>query len=223
MKFSLCIVTISLKCDCELDRTISSIRAQVDRIFASGVSVRHLIVSPDASCSIYSNRYTTFIQRGQHGIYDAMNCGLDHADEDLIWFLNGGDLLLDVQPITEISDAFAFDIFGFSVVTDDSGGALIRPKLTSPHPGTIYNRLSLGDMRFDSAFGIAADRDFFDRCREKRFRIKFNSEPIAIFMTNGVSSKQLSISQRLRAGWYEFLNRPTTPLRLWRVIRILLG
>jgi len=219
----LSIVTIALNNDQSLSNTLNSISQQ--NIQRYNITIEHIIISPDISCSNYSDK--KFYFRPASGIYDAMNFGIYKSQGDFLWFLNSGDTAVDVGLILkEISDFrnSSVDIFGFSVYQGSINEKIYSGRLTSPHQGTIYRSSIFERLKgFDVNMKIHADRDLFDRAREFGYKFHFYNEPIAIFDMTGVSSKKKKFLLRFNDAKYEFKNRPLNIIRLWRLIRHLIG
>lgn len=219
----LSIVTIALNNDQSLSNTLNSISQQ--NIQQDNITIEHIIISPDISCSNYSDK--KFYFRPASGIYDAMNFGIYKSQGDFLWFLNSGDTAVDVGLILkEISDFrnSSIDIFGFSVFKGNENGGIWVPRLTPPHQGTVYKSSIFERLQdFDVNMGTHADRDLFDRARELGYKFHFYNEPIATFDLTGISSKKKKFFLRLNEAQYEFKNRPLNIVRLLRLIKHLIG
>lgn len=217
----LSIITIALTNDEHLSNTVNSIRKQKNK--NNGIMIEHLIVSPDQSCEEFYEEIFCF--RAANGIYDAMNFGLLKSSGDLVWFLNSGDVSINLDFLIQkikYNHNSSIDIYGFSVILGDINGKLMHPRITSPHPGTIYKRDIFNTLKgFDQNLMITADRDLLDRARESGFKIEWCNVPIAVFDLNGISSKKRIISCRYRDAVYEIKNRPINMIRIWRFLRYL--
>lgn len=127
------------------------------------------------------------------GIYDAMNKGLADALGDYILFLNAGDVLAGpdvLRDIAEVGDNADF-IYG-----DAIEGCMIRPArphhriamgMFTHHQAMIYRRALIRDLRFDIAYGIAADYKFTIAFLRRAERITYCPIPVCRFAPGGIS------------------------------------
>lgn len=125
MKIS--IVTITYNAARTLQRTLDSVSSQ------TYPSVEHVIVdgaSKDDTLAIaeryrQQSRHEVFIQsEPDHGLYDAMNKGLQRATGDYLVFLNAGDTLYGPDTIATVAKAAQQRpavVYGDTAITDSEG------------------------------------------------------------------------------------------------------
>lgn len=135
----------------------------------------------------------------------AFNLGLNLAESEWIWFLNGGD---------EVHSHFAADNFLY-LLNESVADAIIfqnewkgtgrvakHPPMWAmwpplnpwiPHPSTLTRKsLYLKHGDFDETFEIAMDYEFWIRCLSKDTVVDTISIPITKYDITGISSTQTS-------------------------------
>ena len=132
------IITITYNAAATLQRTLDSVLCQ------DYDAIEHLIVdgaSTDATLQIArryqtESRHDVIIQsEPDHGLYDAMNKGLQLATGDYVVFLNAGDSLYAPTTITTVvnsSPASPAVIYGDTAITDSQGHFLRLRRLRPP-------------------------------------------------------------------------------------------
>lgn len=172
------VVTAVYNCQDTVAQTLDSVLAQ------TGVQVEPVIVdgaSTDgtrAALERYRSRVPVFISEPDHGIYDALNKGIQRSNGDVIGFLHADDLFAHERVLKKIADAFdetgADAVYGDLVYVDKDdpervirywrAGAFERRRIAHgwmpPHP-TFYVKRSVYERfgMFDTRYQIAADYD----------------------------------------------------------------
>jgi glycosyltransferase involved in cell wall biosynthesis len=154
-------------------------------------SVEHIVVdgaSTDETIEIlqrYRSRLATVVSEPDHGIYDAMNKGLNLASGEVIGFLNADDLLADKQSLSRVAAAFADPAveacFGDLVYVTEDNRSVVRYWKSRPfvpgsfargwspaHPTFYIRRSALNRLGcFDLSYQLAADAEFMMRYLER--------------------------------------------------------
>jgi putative colanic acid biosynthesis glycosyltransferase len=205
------IVTITRNNRAGLKRTAQSVKDQTCRNF------EWLIIdgaSTDGTKDDFAIYDAIVVSEPDAGIYDAMNKGLSKAQGDYLLFLNAGDSLVAPNTLENMTAAIkkpADFLYGDSLEADLNG--IIKTKKAKPpksiakgmfthHQAMLYNRNSLGHMRYDPSYKIAGDYDLTLRfLGQKNIQSVYLSFPICIFEGGGVSQRQtnLGLTEQYRA------------------------
>lgn len=104
MKIS--VITVCYNSEATIEKTIRSVLNQdycnVEYIIIDGLS-------SDRTLEIinkFSSRVSKILSEKDHGIYDAMNKGIDLASGDIVGILNSDDVFADKNILTQIASAF---------------------------------------------------------------------------------------------------------------------
>lgn len=181
MKIS--IVTVSFNSSLTIRDTIESVIAQ------SFANIEYIIIdggSNDGTLSIikeYEDKIAKMISEPDHGIYDAMNKGVNAATGDIIGILNSDDFFENEDVLSNVANAFSLDagidiVFGDVVfVSPDNLNNIVRYYSSArfrawklrfgwmpPHPATFVKR-SVYDAfgLYNLQYSIAADFEMFVR------------------------------------------------------------
>lgn len=179
----LTIITINYNNDLGLQRTLTSLRNQVNNdlfelVIIDGASTDNSVKIIEDFSVIFDNMIC--ISEKDHGIYDAMNKGIDLSSGEYLAFLNSGDVLASNNIINQLFHAL--QMYNPDVLYSDlwlikpegkiyrkwSAGRYQLYKLylgwMPPHPMTIVKtELFQTFGKFDLKFKIAADYHFLLR------------------------------------------------------------
>jgi glycosyltransferase involved in cell wall biosynthesis len=130
--------------------------------------------------SITPNFSYCFSSDFDHGIYDAMNKGINKAKGNYFLFLNSGDIFYDTNSLTSIfSDIqdYHFDLilYGF-----EHNNKIRFPKpllwrfwsLPTSHQSIIYKRFLFNNNLYSLEYKFASDLDHFLKINTKKLFIK---------------------------------------------------
>jgi putative colanic acid biosynthesis glycosyltransferase len=155
-------------------------------------------------------RQENFLQTSEpdRGLYDAMNKGIERAKGDYLLFLNAGDCLAEATTLERIKTRLGKSspdfIYGDSWEGTEEHKNFKRAKphhtirngLFTHHQAMLYNRLSLGTLRYNLVYKIAADYDLtlkFLTNHPKCLRVDL---PICLFERGGVSQRLVTLGRK---------------------------
>jgi putative colanic acid biosynthesis glycosyltransferase len=146
------------------------------------------------------------------GLYDAMNKAIERASGDYIIFINAGDcfaaadILLHIQQEIEKSGQPPDFIYGDALEDTGHGRSYykkarkhteIASGLFTHHQAMVYKRESLGDIRYDTRYKIAADFDFTVRFLENvNGRKLYIQRALCVFKFGGISQKNAALGRQ---------------------------
>lgn len=190
------IITVTLN-------NLSGLRKTYDSILSQNFyDYEWLVVdgnSKDATLSFLKSTHAQYISEQDHGIYDAMNKGLDRATGDYIIFMNAGDCFAEKDILStikkHIEDKYSdflygdsFENFNNKVILKKSAlHSKIKNGMFTHHQSMIYKKDVIGNQRFDLSYLIAADYDFTYRYLQKCKEISKLSLPLCVFESGGIS------------------------------------
>lgn len=203
-KPSFSVVTVTLNCAEVIERTLLSVRQQ------SHGNVEHIIVdggSTDGTQALvqkYQSSQLRFISEPDNGIYDAMNKGLHLASNEIVCFLNAGDMYSGSTVMRTVAEIFIREspdiVFGNLVYFDDQNPnravrtydaasfhrGKLRRGIIPPHMATFVKRSLLLEVDgFDEDYLIAGDFDCMVKLFWKR-DAKFSHVPeVLVWMQQG--------------------------------------
>lgn len=142
--------------------------------------------------------HANWVSEDDNGIYDAMNKGIERAHGDYLLFLNAGDTLAAPDTLERVAGAVASTpdfIYGDSIEAGNSKPARshsgILAGMFTHHQAMFYNRHTLGKLRYDIHYRIAADYKFTLAFLKKAGVILYCPFPVCIFEPGGVSQTQV--------------------------------
>ena len=168
--------------------------------------------SDDGSVVFLKGTSAAWSSEEDFGIYDAMNKGIERAGGRYLLFLNAGDVLAGpdvLNRVYEIAQGGSDFLYGDSLERIGGKGersvmhykparapeTLVRGLFTH-HQAMFYARAALGDLRYDTAYKIAADYDLTARFLAGQNRgVRFCRFPICIFEGGGVSQTQARLGR----------------------------
>ena len=193
IKFS--IITVTLNNLSGLKRTYDSITAQ------SETGYEWIVIdggSDDGSVDFLKTTKALFTSEPDHGIYDAMNKGIEKSSGMYLIFMNAGDLFFESKTLQHIPDGFDF-IFGDAI--EDGHVKKSRPiknftqHMITHHQAMFYKRKILDSLRYDLKYAIASDFKFTAEFLQRSKKVKYIPKPICIFETGGVSQTRTKIGR----------------------------
>jgi glycosyltransferase involved in cell wall biosynthesis len=184
------IITVVLNGGKVLEETIRSVISQ------TYTGIEFIVIdggSGDDTIEIikkYEKHITYWVSEKDNGIYDAMNKGIRLAQGDILYFLNCGDSIYDIDVVKDIvlefhKDSSAGLIYGKAEMYSDdpkvrhiSGKIINRSRLWMGMPichQAAFFKKELFDIlgEYNSVFHIAADYEFIVRFMKKSDEIGY--------------------------------------------------
>ena len=220
-KIKLSIITISLKYDENLIKTLNSIDKDFETDCKSNL-IENIVVVSENIKEMNGTSWRKFYYTPAKGVYNAMNKGLNESSGKFVWFLNAGDISFNNRNLINLIEHVEDDIImaGVNSISNDEKSKVIFGKYTSPHQGTIYKTEVLKKINgFREDFKVVSDRIAFDELSIKgasKLRLK---KVIADFYEDGISSgidgKILNKKESLKY----YLEKPYSFRRLYRYVK----
>lgn len=200
------IITITYNAEETLERTIKSI---TDQDYSA---IEYIIIdggSTDSTCEIikrHSRYITTWISEPDHGLYDAMNKGLNRATGDYVWFINAGDEIYDRQTLSNIFKAspYAQVYYGDTVMTNLHGDVIGNRRLTPPEnlswksfrKGMLVSHQSFIAARelvqpYNLNYRFSADFEWCILALKKATHIRNTKQILSRFLDGGITKKNI--------------------------------
>ena len=205
-----------------LDSVLSQSHPQVEVIVIDGMSTdgtRDVLAG-------YAKRLDVYVSEPDHGIYDALNKGIELATGDVVGFLHSDDVLADLQVLERVADAFndaSVDaVYGDLVyVSKDDitrvvrrwiagtySKRLLRRGWMPPHP-TFYARREVYQRLggFELGLRIAADYDCMLRFLCADVKLAYIPQVQVRMRMGGASNRSLGNIVRKSVEDYTALRR----------------
>lgn len=200
-KYKVSIITVVYNSVGTVEQTIQSVLNQSYR------DIEYIVIdglSTDGTQDIvkkYRDAIAFFVSEKDHGIYDAMNKGIQKATGDIVGIINSDDWYAE-NAIEKIVDYFmqneADVVYGKVVdIYQDGRESLIGEKKLSNmwfqntlhHPSVFVKRnIYEGMGAFDTKYKISADYDLLLRFYSKGAKFGYIDDVIAYFRIGGISS-----------------------------------
>jgi glycosyltransferase involved in cell wall biosynthesis len=192
----LSIVTVTKDDPAGLERTLASTAAWLEGLPA----VEQIVIDASVLPATVGNPVVRVIRQQSHGIAAAFNEGLQAAQGEWVWFLNGGDAVHEALAPDWLLSLLATtraDIVTGALHFDGESAPRPMPHLSYQwpliacwlaHPTTLVRRetlLSVGG--FDQRWRIAMDYDLWFRLLNRDAIVDVVSVPFARFDVKGVS------------------------------------
>jgi putative colanic acid biosynthesis glycosyltransferase len=221
----LSIIIVTFNDDIGLARTLSSIRDVMDE---GARAVEAIVIDGAARAETLeilhqSGVRASVVSEPDHGVYDAMNKGIDRARGEFAWFLNGGDeCVVRWDPLRRLLQGQG----GRVVLTDyelvGSRGRVPRRSrpaadlwhaLPTSHQAIFYPRSGYTLHRYDESYRIAADYAFTAALKARGVRFVTCRLRTAAFYLDGMSTdRAVEIGREAARVQRDVLGSPA-PLR----------
>lgn len=246
MKFSIITVTYNnLK---GLQRTVEEVFSQNNKDFeliiidgkSKDGTQKYL---EDLSVSIVAHKYEgitpthlRYRSEPDHGIYDAMNKGLDLAQGEFVWYMNAGDAFFDFETlklVARVMNRFPQSdvVYGRAVVMNQEGRILggrhkLAPEILTKGSllqGMVVSHQAVAVRRsvaphYNLTYKLSADYDWICTALEHSKHNQYVGGYVAKFEVGGVSSRKRKDSWRER---YTIMKRHFGLfLTLWAHVKI---
>ncbi len=192
------IITVCYNSVKTIEKTIQSVQLQayedLEYIIIDGGSTDGTLDIIDA----YRNVVSLCISEPDHGIYDAMNKGIQHATGDIIGIINSDDWYEadTVRRVVAYLDRNEADVVYGKILVVDTKGTIKAPderplntlwyQMAVPHPSVFIKRdIYIKYGAFDVRYKISADYELLLRLYSKGVRFGFINEVMAYFRSGG--------------------------------------
>lgn len=249
------IITITYNAQSVLQPTLDSVAMQsyhdVEHLIVDGASKDNTLAIAEAYRQKveYSGIDVIIKSERDHGIYDAMNKGLQMATGDYVVFLNAGDRLASPDTLYNINKVIKHNdnpdiVYGDTDLVDADGNYLGERHLSTPHNLTwhsflhgmvvchqaFYAKRTLAQQHaYDLSYRFSADVDWCIRCMKqakKLVRIEQNpprarGEVIALYLREGTTTanRKASLIERFNVMSKHYGIACTITMHLWFCIR----
>jgi glycosyltransferase len=191
-------------------------------------NIEHVIQdggSTDGTCEVITtqkDRRIAFVSEPDHGIYDAINRGIQRASGDVIGLMHSDDFFASSDILSEVAKVMAdpnidgvYGDLDYVAANDTTrvirrwrSGAYDPKKLARgwmpPHP-TLYLRRDVFEKHglYDTSFGIAGDYDAMLRYLVKgQIKLAYIPKVMVKMRVGGESNK--SLSKILQKSWEDY-------------------
>ena len=198
MNKKISIITVALNCSDIIEKTIKSVVEFVSN------EVEYIIIdggSTDRTTEIinnYNDKITYWISEKDNGIYNAMNKGIKKSLGKYIYFINAGDILVNL-PIDTIFSSEE-DIISFPVKLSNNKtffpvvGKKLKYTNTLHHQGSFYKNNET--FQFDISYKVFSDFNTNQNILKNKKNIRTLNNPIIAFHDlGGISNNPSSFNE----------------------------
>lgn len=199
-----------------LDPLMSTSSREVECIVVDGGTDLELLASAMSGAQFQFD----LSSEPDHGIYDAMNKGIERSSGDFVWFLNGGDesQLRSLDTIgTKLAASKASIFFGAYVLVNGDRRTLRRARsasyiwhgLPTSHQAILYPGNILRETKYDLQYTVVGDYELTARLLESGVSPVVLEETIAAFHAGGMSQQRAKdVSRQARSVQRTLLGSP---------------
>ena len=255
MKAKISVVTITYNAESVLQRTLDSVLSQsypyVEHLIIDGASKDGTLALAEQyreeSTEKAASHEVVIQSEPDHGIYDAMNKGLQKATGDFVLFLNAGDTLPATDTLELVMDKAGDGVgvlYGHTDVVDGEGNFLYHRRLQPPERlswrsfrqgmlvchQAFYARTEIArEIPYDLQYRFSADVDWCIRvmkeAERRRLQLVNLHTVVANYLEEGATTKNHKASLRER---YLVMQRhygvvQTFLLHCWFVVRAVIS
>ena len=255
MKAKISVVTITYNAEAVLQRTLDSVLSQsypyVEHLIIDGASKDGTLALAEQyreeSTEKAASHEVVIQSEPDHGIYDAMNKGLQKATGDYVLFLNAGDTLPATDTLELVMDKAGDGVgvlYGHTDVVDGEGNFLYHRRLQPPERlswrsfrqgmlvchQAFYARTEIAQNNpYDLQYRFSADVDWCIRvmkeAERRRLQLVNLHTVVANYLEEGATTKNHKASLRER---YLVMQRhygvvQTFLLHCWFVVRAVIS
>ena len=153
--------------------------------------------STDGTAALLPTLPCRYISDPDHGIYDAMNKGINLAGGDYLIFMNAGDEFAATDTLRQAAQLIHTHApcFIYGDALEDGRHKTAKPHTTlksglfTHHQAMFYGRQCIGALRYDTSYKIAADYKFTSQFLQGCDAVTYLPAPVCIFATGGVSQR----------------------------------
>lgn len=213
------IITITYNDGAGLEKTLKSLRPLLADGRLKG-EWEHIVV--DSSPEINSGPLGSLtdwplvrLETPPRGIYPAFNLGIEHARGEFLWFLNGGDRMLNSTNLLELLESFEMaDLICAPVEIYRNGQFTYNSHVKADfisnlmgqnglcHQGIIYRRSVFDQVGlYDESYKLAGDYEHLFKCFLKGIKFGVFAKPIAQYDRDGRSDNYREVFKEYRKVW----------------------
>jgi putative colanic acid biosynthesis glycosyltransferase len=159
--------------------------------------------STDGSKEFLEQTNALFTSEPDHGIYDAMNKGLERITGDYIIFLNGGDQFAEKKTLEKLYQEIEQQnqpdfIYGPALEERLGYEPVQKPAIETKflfwgmithHQAMLYKSIIARNLIYNTSYKIAADYDFTRRFLNHSKTVHMTLYPICLFEAGGLSQQ----------------------------------
>ena len=198
------IITVTYNAVATIEKSILSVLDQKNSDF------EYIIIdgqSTDGTLDIitkYIANITHFVSEKDHGIYDAMNKGVNLSTGKYLFFLGADDFFYEDTTCFKVSEIIlnkTYDIILGNIIYDH--GQVIKPKFSYKlllhnsihHQGTFYNRNLFADFKYETSLKLISDYELnlILFLKKKNIRHLKIDSIISLCSANGLSQKMVDV------------------------------
>jgi len=212
------VITVVYNSEQLIERTLRSVANQTTK------NIEHVIIdgaSKDqtlARVKSFPKGVAYWLSEKDHGIYDAMNKGIEKANGEYLIFLNSGDEFFADDTIEKVflNNKNADVYYGDTIITNEQG-EILRNRRLRPPTNLSWHSLQMGmivchqsifvkktiAVKYQTKYRISADIDWLIRCLKQAKTVYNTGLVISKFLDGGMSqtNQRKGLQER-----YEILN-----------------
>ena len=193
------IITVVFNCEKFIENTIKSVTNKLN------FNVEYIIIdggSKDKTLEIikkYDKVIDYWVSEPDKGIYDAMNKGITKAKGEFVYFINSGDILIEL-PLEILEKNHDCKLVAFPV--ELSSNEIKKPKInnsirirnTLPHQGCFYKKTP--SLKYNTLYKVFADFHLNQKMYKNNNKmVSFNYPIVAFHDLGGVSNDKNNSSE----------------------------
>ncbi len=139
----------------------------------------------------YNDSIDYWISEKDDGIYDAMNKGIRISTGDFLWFVNAGDIAINIlHKYLNNLELRNYDLLLFPVNCLQRDGTVQKYKgnLAWPHQGILYRRKVFEKVGLYEDYRLISDRVLYDKAMKHKLKVRIIDDSICQFNYGGASS-----------------------------------
>ena len=223
------IITVTYNASETIERTVESVDSQTFKLY------EHLIIdgsSRDDTLAIvarHPNGLRKVFSEPDHGLYDAMNKGIDRAKGDYLVFLNAGDKFHSADTLRHLADLVVDNdkpgiLYGQTDIVDNRGVRLGDRHLIAPEvltlksfaTGMVVCHQAFIPLRriagmYNLKYRYSADYEWCIRCLQHSRRNVYAGEVLIDYLNEGLTTanRRKSLKERFNVMCYYYGTFPT--------------
>ena len=226
-KFS--IITVSQNTLKDFKKTIYSINSQTYKNFEIIVIDGGSTDGTKEEINNNKNNFSNYLIEKDHGIYDAMNKGINFTTSEWTIFLNAGDIFFDKNVLAQINslDTSCIDIiYGKTIINNQNVTYSDNPKKVDRNfilmpfcHQSSFVKTELIKKKFDTKYKVSSDFNFFLNCFKDQKKFCYIDKYLSRIKGGGLSdlSRQLVYNENIEILRKNNLNYQANFLYLYKI------